>query len=226
MANTNYKIIFHDKIPSTQTACADLIARGRAADRTAVMAGEQTAGRGRGAHKWTSKPGNLYASFIFDASGERRPALSYNFAVAAASAIASFGVPVRVKWPNDIQADGGKKICGILLEYCRDFLIVGIGINIKSAPKIPGYPTAKIADWDAGATPNAVVAELMKSMDRWLRADWDAVRRRWLELAFDEGTEIIWRGRAATYCGLSDTGAMIARVGDRYQLIYGDEVFS
>ena len=46
---------------------------------------------------------------------------------------------ISIKWPNDIFLNG-KKICGILQEVItlnsKKFLIIGIGINIISNPKI------------------------------------------------------------------------------------------
>jgi BirA family biotin operon repressor/biotin-[acetyl-CoA-carboxylase] ligase len=202
-----------------------MIADGTAADRTVVMASAQSAGRGRGTNrKWVSHYGNLYASFIYGAS-ERRPTLSYAFAVAAAETLISFGVPARIRWPNDIMADG-KKISGMLLEYCDNFLIVGIGINVKTNPRLEKYETAKAGDYAKGLTPNRVMGELVKNFEKWRTKDFREVRAKWTELSIEPNAEINYRRRPAVYCGLNEDGAMLLRIGDKYELVYGDEIFT
>ena len=51
---------------------------------------------------------------------------------------------IKVKPPNDILIDN-KKICGILVESIKYknklYLIVGIGLNLQSSPKIKNYKT-------------------------------------------------------------------------------------
>jgi len=222
--SANYNLLSYEKIPSTQTLAAEMIADGAIADRTIIMAAAQSGGRGRGARKWISHHGNLYASFVYSA-GERRPTLSYAFAVAAAETLISFGVPVEIKWPNDLLADG-KKIAGLLLEYCGDFLIVGIGINIKTNPTVEPYKTTKTDAYNKGLTPNAVINELIKNCEKWRRADFSAVRSRWLELSIELNSPINYRGKPAIYCGLNECGAMVMLRGDKYELVYGDEIFT
>lgn len=202
-----------------------MIADGEASDKTIIMAAAQSAGRGRNTRKWVSHHGNLYASFIYKADDERRPTLSYAFAVAAAETLLSLGVPVQIKWPNDLLADE-KKIAGILLEYCRDFLIVGIGINIKTNPTVELYKTTKTDNYAKGLTPATVLNELIKGFDKWRKADFSAVRKRWMELSINLDSIIKYRGKSAIYCGLNENGAMIIQVGDKYELVYGDEVFT
>jgi BirA family biotin operon repressor/biotin-[acetyl-CoA-carboxylase] ligase len=224
MASTNYNLISYDKIPSTQTLAAEMIADGTASDKTVVMAAAQSAGRGRGRRRWVSHHGNLYASFIYKA-GEKRPTLSYAFAVAAAETLLSFGIPVEIKWPNDLLA-GGKKISGLLLEYCRDFLVVGIGINIKTNPSVDLYKTTKTDDFAKGLSPNKIINKLIRNFEKWRAADFSIVRKRWMELSIAPNTRINYRGRPAAYCGLNEDGAMILLRNGRYELIYGDEVFT
>jgi BirA family biotin operon repressor/biotin-[acetyl-CoA-carboxylase] ligase len=223
--SANYNLISFDKIPSTQTMAAQMIADGAAKDKTVVMAAAQSMGRGRGRRKWVSHHGNLYASFIYRADKARRPTLSYSYAVAAAETLLSMGVPVRIKWPNDLLADG-RKISGLLLEYCRDFLIVGIGINITTKPTVDLYQTAKTDDYVKGLTPNKIVSRLIKGFDKWRGVDFATVRERWIELAIDLDTAVSYHNKTATYCGLNEDGAMILRIGGRYELVYGDEVFT
>ncbi|MDR1207349.1 MAG: biotin--[acetyl-CoA-carboxylase] ligase [Rickettsiales bacterium] len=222
----NYKLFSFDKIPSTQTYAHELIARGDAADRTIILAAAQSAGRGRYRRKWVSHHGNLYASFIYKAA-ERRPTLSYAVAVAVAETLISFGMYPQIKWPNDILMDG-KKMAGILIEYSKNFVIVGIGINIKSNPSVAGYETTKTDSFRIGITRDAMLAELMESMDNWIgkivRGDFDSVRNRWTELALVPNSEIKYQGRLVAFCGINNDGALVLRRGSEYILTFGDEI--
>ena len=116
-----------------------MVATGQARDHTVIMAEAQSAGRGRYRRTWISHHGNLYASFIYDAE-ERDPRLSYMIAVAIAETLIHFGMHPKIKWPNDILIDG-KKVSGTLTEYAGRFVIIGIGINIKSNPTVDKYQT-------------------------------------------------------------------------------------
>src|SRR5574344_1101177 len=132
-----YKVISFDKITSTQTYAYTMIMQGGASDHTVITALAQSAGRGRYKRTWVSHHGNLYASFIYS-SEERDSRLSYSVAVAVAETLISCGVKPTIKWPNDILIDN-KKVAGILIEYAGDFVIVGIGINIKNNPTVENY---------------------------------------------------------------------------------------
>ena len=224
MVNTDYKLLSYKKIPSTQTLAAEMIASGKAEDKTVIMAKAQTAGRGRMKRKWVSHQGNLYASFIYKVI-KHCPTLSYSFAVAAAETLINLGVPAKIKWPNDLLVDG-KKISGLLLEYCHNFLIVGIGINIKTSPTTKLYKTTKTNDYVKGLTPNKIIHDLIKNFEKWRKKDFSVVRTRWTQLAIDMNTPLNYRSKSATYCGLNEDGAMILKIGSKYELIYGDEVFT
>ena len=140
-----YKLISFDKITSTQDYAHDLIAENKATDKTVISALAQSAGRGRYKRNWVSHHGNLYVSFIYKTT-ERDPKLSYAVAVAIAETLISFGISPQIKWPNDVLIDG-KKISGILIEYARNFVIVGIGINIKTCPTVKEYQTTKVKNY-------------------------------------------------------------------------------
>ena len=130
------------------------IAKARAAagaDRYAVIADAQTAGRGRLRRAFFSPGGaGVYLSAVV------RPALRADecgritayAALAAARAVESLtGADVKIKWVNDLYL-GGRKICGILTEGgvsmeggTLEYAVVGIGINVRRAV----FPTA-VAD--------------------------------------------------------------------------------
>jgi BirA family transcriptional regulator, biotin operon repressor / biotin---[acetyl-CoA-carboxylase] ligase len=124
-------------IGSTNDRARELLASGDA-DGTAVVADEQVAGRGRQGRTWSSPPGlNLMVSVGL------RPALAAGdawrlSAVAALAVVAAarHHAPLAVAWPNDVVAEDGRKVAGILVETTlagerlRD-AVVGIGINVN-----------------------------------------------------------------------------------------------
>lgn len=216
-----YKLISFDKIPSTQTYALDLIARGAARGHTVVVAQAQSAGRGRYRRTWVSHHGNLYASFIF-ASENRDPRLAYVVAVAIAETMISFGVRPTIKWPNDILIDGAK-VCGVLIEYAGAFVVVGIGINIKSNPTVLEYQTTKLERY-ADIERTDLLNRLMRNLDKWMRTDFATVRARWMELATALNKVVRYRGENVELIGINESGALVLRRGTQYLLAYGDEI--
>lgn len=128
----------HAVATSTNDLARDLAAAG-AAEGTAVLALEQSAGRGRLGRRWVSPPGGLYLSLVLRPSFpvERWPLIGLACALgAAAAADAHLGrdgrAPerrVRLKWPNDLLLDG-RKVGGILTEAAGDAALCGIGVNV------------------------------------------------------------------------------------------------
>ena len=217
-----YKLISFDKITSTQDYAHDLIAHGDAQNKTIITAMAQSAGRGRYRRTWVSHHGNLYASFIYK-TGERDPKLSYAVAVAVAETLLSLGITPEIKWPNDVLIKG-KKISGILIEYSQNFVIIGIGINIKTCPTVKEYKTTKINNFVKDTDVNNVLTILIKEMDKWRRVDFLSVRERWMDLAAALNKIIQYHGKPAELIGLNEDGALVLRDGSRYILTYGDEI--
>lgn len=198
-----------------------MVATGDARDHTVIMAEAQSAGRGRYKRTWVSHHGNLYVSFIYD-SEERDPRLSYMIAVAIAETLISFGIKPRIKWPNDILIDG-KKVSGTLTEYAGRFVIIGIGINIKSNPTVENYETTKLDNY-VKVDKSDLLNKLMKNLDKWRRTDFPLVRARWMDLATGLNKTVKYRGETAELIGINENGALLLRNGSRYMLTYGDEI--
>jgi BirA family transcriptional regulator, biotin operon repressor / biotin---[acetyl-CoA-carboxylase] ligase len=127
----------------TGSTNADLVSRARtgAEEWTAVVAGEQRAGRGRLGRSWIAPPrSSLLISVLLRPrmSPDRVPAISLAVAVCLAEACRSAtGVDVRCKWPNDLIV-GDRKMGGILLESSIgqehvDFVVVGAGVNVAQS---------------------------------------------------------------------------------------------
>lgn len=198
-----------------------MVSNGTARDHIVIMAEAQSAGRGRYQRTWVSHHGNLYASFVFD-SDERDPRLSYVVAVAVTETLIAFGIHPKIKWPNDILIDG-KKVCGILIEYASRFVIIGIGINIKSNPTVEKYETTKLDNY-VSVDKSELLSKLMKNLDRWRRIDFPLVRARWMDLATGLNKTVKYRGDTVELIGINENGALVLRDGSRYLLAYGDEI--
>ena len=103
-----------------------------------IIAGEQFAGLGRNARKWSSPPGKgIYATTLFTVTPEELPVVPLQIANIVASYLReTFAIDARIKWPNDILVER-RKIAGILTESRmnedRAFVIIGVGVNVEPA---------------------------------------------------------------------------------------------
>ncbi|HEK84797.1 MAG: biotin--[acetyl-CoA-carboxylase] ligase [Candidatus Saccharicenans sp.] len=108
---------------------------------TAVIAKEQTAGRGTKGRVWHSAPGKgLYVSFILRPIACSLSLLPLTVGLAAVKAVEEgSGIRGQLKWPNDLILEG-KKLGGILCEGISEgqksqYAIAGIGINLNHSAK-------------------------------------------------------------------------------------------
>jgi len=153
-------------VPSTNDLA---LAAAQAGARSGVwIADEQTAGRGRGAHRWHStqgapqEPAGIYMSALVAPAIPLQSALrlSFRVAIAVQSAIASTtGFRIRdeidIRWPNDLLLKG-RKCGGILIETSAQrapaipsspapamlrHAVIGIGINVNHTSFPPELQT-------------------------------------------------------------------------------------
>ena len=107
----------------------------------AIIAKEQTKGRGRGEKNWISPKGGFYVTYIIPLENKLSEGELTFFHYAAALAIQEmlnnfFHVKSKIKWPNDILLND-KKIAGVLIEYItgeKCYILIGIGINVNNKP--------------------------------------------------------------------------------------------
>ena len=171
-------LYYFDVLDSTNTHLKQL-AREGAPNGTVVIAGCQTAGRGRMERSFQSPAGKgLYLSVLLrpDLPPERLLPVTALAGVAACDAVErSCGVRPGVKWPNDLVL-GGKKLCGILTELGLDaelkpWLVVGIGINVSQtaadfSPEVAALATSLAAQLQREVSLAALAAALIDSVDR------------------------------------------------------------
>lgn len=118
--------------PSTQRLLA-----ADAPEGAVAAARHQTEGRGRLGRSWVDEPG---ASLLFSLCLRPRldpsawPGLTEVAGRAAADAIESLtGTRPEIKLPNDLLLDG-RKVAGLLAEAADGRIVLGVGVNVASAP--------------------------------------------------------------------------------------------
>ena len=208
------------------------LAREGAAEGTWLRAGRQTGGKGRQGRAWHSSPGNLHASTLvrLQPGDPPAPTLALVAAVALYEVVVAYAPQVRVKWPNDLLADGAK-LSGILLERQGDAVIVGFGVNLAHHPEDIDRPATSLAAL-AGAAPEpaAFLDILAEAFARWL-VRWrsggvEPVRRQWLAAAHPPGTPLSTSEGEGLFDGLDEGGALRLRLVDgTLRVIHAGDVF-
>lgn len=136
-----HNLIFVEATPSTndfgKVIVERMLAESEEIRLTVIIAGEQTAGRGRAGRAWTSLPGALALSAIVPwPEGAGRVRLPIETGILLAHGLAAaFGVEVRLKWPNDLLVSR-KKLGGLLVEARSNdegegWAVVGLGLNVR-----------------------------------------------------------------------------------------------
>ena len=178
-------------------------ARAGAVEWTVVLADAQSAGRGRQGRRWSSPPGNLYMSVLLRPAPPdgRWSVIPLAAGLAVGEALAAEGLDVRLKWPNDVMAEG-RKVGGILAEATSgadglESVVLGIGVNVSVRP--PDLPS------EVAEAVTCVAEELARAVDRVVIAAAVLARLRvWYHALAREGPRVVqaaWRARAVPWWG-------------------------
>jgi BirA family biotin operon repressor/biotin-[acetyl-CoA-carboxylase] ligase len=122
-------------LTSTLDVVHDLGARG-AAHGTTVIAGEQTAGRGRDGRTWRSPQGGVWLGILLRPGHVELGALSVRAGLVVADVVDELleAPAARLKWPNDVLL-ADRKLAGVLCETrwqgdVPEWLALGVGVNV------------------------------------------------------------------------------------------------
>ncbi len=226
-AHAPWRVVRFGVIDSTNEE-AHRCALAGASDRLWIVAGEQTAGRGRRGRAWISPAGNLHATalMIDPCPPALAPQLGFVAGVALARAASDAGAAdFGLKWPNDLVLNGAK-CAGVLVEGIglagrRAGYAVGVGVNCAHAPEGLGYVTSCLA----GASGRAVGAgelfvRLVERFDEALAAwregqAFDRIRSAWLDRAHGVGQRVAIEGgagrREGVFEGIDAGGRLLMR---------------
>ena len=238
-----YALKSFDVIDSTNEEARRLAAAGEAGPIW-ILAGRQTAGRGRRGRSWESPTGNLAATLLLrpGKSASQCAQLSFVAATAACDILAGFApaTEMRVKWPNDVLADG-RKIAGILLESASqggeppNWLAIGIGVNLASHPEGLEYAATSLGAL-GGSVPKTddallhLAANFAKWYEVWRGDGFAPIRDAWLARAAGLGSRIRARlsheETSGVFEGIDENGALLLRENaTRVRVIPAGEIF-
>lgn len=187
----------------------------------ALIASRQRQGVGQHGRRWVSPTGGLWISAALPWSGEavgQAGLLGLAVAVAIAQRLESKGLPVRVKWPNDLMI-GDRKLAGLLPGVVQRgatvrLIRVGIGLNVRnrvpqggvSLHRLPRQRAADPCQWG-----REVLLALDRCMDSGGDGSWclpDLERLLWADRIRDPRDGRIWR-----ITGVGSDGALEVQDG-------------
>jgi len=131
------RVELHDVLGSTNDHAKQCARQPDCETPLLVVARRQTAGRGRGTHRWWSAEGGLTFSLLLGPDRlppRRTPLVSLATAVAVARTLQPLAAPhpVGLHWPNDVMV-AGRKVTGILIEILRSgHGVIGVGVNTNN----------------------------------------------------------------------------------------------
>jgi BirA family transcriptional regulator, biotin operon repressor / biotin---[acetyl-CoA-carboxylase] ligase len=237
------KVLRFESLPSTNTELARLASEG-AAEGLAVVADEQTAGRGRLQRAWSSVKGaGLYFSLLLRPliPPNHWPLITLMAAVAVAEALReACDLETDIKWPNDLLS-GERKICGILAEAIETptgrAVILGIGINLTQDAfpvELENVATSVAASTGREPDREAILTALLASLSHWYPrlGEPGVIIDAWSnrssyavgKLVKVSNADEVWKGIT---CGLESDGALRIRTADdEIKLVRAGDVYS
>lgn len=220
---------YFTEVNSTNTRAKELGEKG-AVHGTVVMAGCQTAGKGRRGHTWVSPAdGNLYITILVrpEFKPDIAPMLTIVMALSVAQAIRDQKAEVGIKWPNDMVLNG-KKVCGMLTEMSTDiesihYVVIGVGINANTRsfpPELDGIASSLSLECGREFSRAQLAVSMLEHFEENYErfkctGDLSALREEYCSFLVNQGKEvrILEPGneRNGTALGINDKGELLVR---------------
>jgi len=166
-------VLYYPSVGSTNETAKQEAGQG-VQEGTVVVAGEQTAGRGRLKRTWLTPAGNIALSVVLYPERRMLPSLIMIASLAVARSIETVaGLETQIKWPNDVLINS-RKVCGILIESdVRDekinYAVIGIGINVDAGKDVLSGTQSPATSLNSEAGKQVsrleVIRELIKALD-------------------------------------------------------------
>lgn len=215
------KTTIFDTLPSTNDYCETR----EFGEDTAIIAREQTGGKGTKGRSFSSPRGGVYLSLVryYPCKAENSFSLMIASCMAVVKTLELYGARAGVKWPNDVFLNG-KKICGILIKNSFEGenvkkSITGIGVNVNNdIPK----DLADIAINLKSVVGEVDIDEFYKRLIENLYADYSVDEYRSRNIVLGKEITVIKNGESkkAVAEDIAADGSLVLKGGER--LFYGE----
>lgn len=211
----------YPSVTSTMDVAAEAMRAG-APHLTCITADEQRAGRGRQGKVWRTIPGHsLAATFVLRNVATSHLPLICSLTVLEALLSLKPGLPLGIKWPNDlllmhqaatpcdpiapdpdpIARQTNAKVAGMLIEATGGAegqgALFGLGLNLSRPPEGEAVIGATLADSGLTATPEDVLAALFPCLDRnlalYATQGWAAFHDNYARHCITLGQPVVWK---------------------------------
>lgn len=205
--------------------------------KNVIRADKQTAGRGRRGRTWISDLGNLFFSLSFEFDLKNVGALVMTSALSLAQAVEKYSSNIKpqLKWPNDVLLNG-KKMSGILLEKGDgNYVIVGIGVNVVSAPENENllYQATSLRENGIVCTSEEFLGAYLREFNQNLELvennKQSNLQAEWLNRAYGLGQSIIVRREneeeKGIFSGIDENMALLLKQDEKIKRILVGDIF-
>jgi BirA family transcriptional regulator, biotin operon repressor / biotin---[acetyl-CoA-carboxylase] ligase len=227
MLELAFRIETFDSLPSTQDEMRKRLERGDNVNGLVIRALEQTSGRGQRTRDWLSNRGGSYQTLaVHDESVVlNKPYAAIVIALGLAQVLPEYGIQIGIKWPNDLyypyKIKQGKKVAGILCEYVKGHLLIGVGMNVNN--EVPEGAVA-LRGLDVEGVSNFVLAGVQRGLELLISeldlpaafAPYDILKDKEVEVLLGDKVQ---RGFAR---GLHESGCLLVEIeGNIHQICQG-----
>jgi BirA family biotin operon repressor/biotin-[acetyl-CoA-carboxylase] ligase len=230
-----FRIHSFDSLPSTQIAAREWCELNKDCAGNIFHADEQTAGYGRRGREWQSPQGNLFFTLIDDFKIEDLNWIGYAMGLGLYDAVKKYipDAPIHLKWPNDLLLEDAK-LSGMLLEVADDKILIGLGVNVATAPESDQKTAALSQVTDYRIPPRSLLMHILECYEHWrqigLEQGFPALRDIWMKRAIWLGETVTARladGRVLTgqFAGLDDTGALVLTDKTAHHVVTSADIY-
>lgn len=210
-----------EELDSTNALLWERFAQNASMPRVAI-AKCQTAGRGQWGKSWTSAAGGLYLSLLLPIKLE--PQNAYSLAIATVWGIAAqlrlAGIPVQIKWANDLLLEN-KKLGGIKTETkiqqgLITAAVIGVGINYTNPVPEIGINLADFwqnkMKFSLDYLAALVILGILNSMDKLQQESMQSILPNYLKMLKNMGEIITYEGQQGEIVGVSEKGELLVKM--------------
>lgn len=237
--NLPLKLSVHtfETVTSTNRTVWELIDQGAGAG-TVAIASQQQAGRGQWGRQWQSSPGGLYLSLALEPNlpVENNAQLTLCSAWGIATTLRHYGIPVLLKWLNDLVIDG-RKLGGILTETriqgeVITKAVVGVGINWTNPVPDTGVNLKTVLLTCSGSPIGSlevlaavVLQGLITGYQSWQQQGIEVLLPAYQELLTSIGRTVTVENQVGVVTGISSNGNLRVRFEDSAHSLASKEIF-